>query len=267
VKTIRAFFAAILFAAMGFAAPAWSTAFTTDQSDLWWDPAESGWGIQFVHRGSILFATIFVYDGTNSPIWYTATLYSAGNFLWTGDLDLTSGPWLGTVPFNPNAVGRRKVGSMTWNATSTRTGALTYGVDGVSVAKSLTRQFIVNEDYAGHYGGGVHADTTGCLNPAFNGTAENLGILDITQSGQAVVLKTFPSTTNSCSFAGTLNQAGQMGAIDGSYTCNSGETGIFQLFEMQVNITGVTGRLTTDSNTIVGCQSTGWLGGVRIQTF
>ena len=267
MKSIRVLFAAILFAAMGFMTPAWATAFTTDQSDLWWDPAESGWGIQFVHRGSVLFATIFVYDGTNTPIWYTATLHSVGNLLWSGDLYVTSGPWLGTVPFNPNAVGRRKVGSMTWHATSTRHGALDYGVDGVAVVKNLTRQFIVNENYAGHYGGGVHTETTGCLNPAFNRITENLGILDIAQNGQTVALQTFPSTTDSCTFAGTLNQAGQMGAVNGSYVCNSGENGIFQLFEMQVNITGVTGRLTTDSNTIAGCQSTGWFGGVRIMTF
>ena len=267
MKAIRVLFAAILFAAMGFGAPAGATAFTTDQSDLWWDPAESGWGIQFVHRGPVMFATIFVYDGTNTPIWYTATLFSVGDLLWSGDLYLTSGPWLGTVPFNPNAVGQRKVGSMTWHATTTRTGALNYGVDGVAVAKNLMRQFIVNEDYSGHYGGGIHVDTTGCLNPAFNGTTENLGILDIVQSGQAVTLKTFPSTLGSCSYSGTLNQAGQMGAVNGTYLCGNGENGIFQLFEMQVNITGVTGRLTTDSNTSVGCQSTGWFGGMRILTF
>ena len=46
-----------------------------------------------------------------------------------------------------------------------------------------------------------------------------------------------------------------MGLVNGSYACSSGETGAFQMFEMQVNITGVTGRLTTDSNTAVGCQS------------
>ena len=164
------------------------------------------------------------------------------------------GPGWGPTPFNPNAVGLRKVGSMTWNATTTRTGALIYGVDGVTVVKNLTRQFIVNEDYGGHYGGGIHTDTSGCVSQALNGTTENLGILDIRQSGQTVTLTSFPSTGDSCSFSGTLNQAGQMGAVNGSYICSSGESGTFQLFEMQVNITGVTGRLVTDSNTVAGCQ-------------
>lgn len=123
MKAIRVLFVALLFAAMGFVAPAWATSFTTDQSDLWWVPAESGWGIQFVHRGSVIFATMFVYDPTNIPIWYTATLNSVGNLLWTGELFLTDGPWFGTTPFSPNAAGLHKVGTMTWNATTVATGA------------------------------------------------------------------------------------------------------------------------------------------------
>ena len=266
MKVIRVLLAAILFAASGLLSSAWATAFTTDQSDLWWDPAESGWGIQFVHRGSVIFATIFVYDPTRTPIWYTATLNYAGNLVWTGDLYLTDGAWLGAGSFNPDTVGRRKVGTMSWNATTTRNGTLTYGVDGVTVGKSLTRQFVANEDFGGRYGGGVHVDTTGCVNPAFNGTAETFGMLDIAQSGQAITLTSFPATNASCSFSGILNQAGQMGSASGSYACSGGETGVFQLFEMQVNISGVTGRLATDSNTVAGCQSAGWFGGARTKT-
>ena len=47
--------------------------------------------IQFVQRGSVIFATMFVYDQFNIPIWYTATLNSVGNLTWTGDLLLTAG--------------------------------------------------------------------------------------------------------------------------------------------------------------------------------
>ena len=81
-----------------------------------------------------------------------------------------------------------------------------------------------------------------------------------------ITLTSFPSTNASCSFSGTLNQAGQMGSVSGSYVCSGGETGAFQLFEMQVNISGVTGRLASDSNTVIGCQKAGWFGGVRTKT-
>src|SRR5438552_11226006 len=102
---LRPLLGATLFAIASVLCPVWATSFTTDQSDLWWNPAESGWGMQLVHRGSVIFATLFVYDQSNKPIWYVATLnYSGSNLVWTGDLLLTNGPWLGTVPFNPNAV-------------------------------------------------------------------------------------------------------------------------------------------------------------------
>ena len=267
MKAIRALCTAILFGIAGLVTPAWATSVTTDQSDLWWVPTESGWGIQFVQRDSIIFATMFVYDPTNVPIWYTATLDYRGDFIWTGDLYLTNGPWFGTVPFNSSAVGYRRVGTMTWNATTIAAGALAYVVDGVTVVKNPTRQFLAFDNFNGHYGGGLHADTTGCVNPAFNGVAENLGILNFTQNGQTVGLAILPTKGASCSFAGTLTQAGQMGAVSGSYVCNDGDAGTFQLFEMQVNVTGVTGRFTSDSSTRAGCQGAGWLGGFRVTTF
>ncbi len=144
----------------------------------------------------------------------------------------------------------------------------TYSVDGVAVSKNLTRQFLANEDYSGHYGGGLHEVVTGCSNPGFNRDDRvMLGILNITQSGfSTVTLASFPTGGGSCSYAGTLTQAGQMGSVTGSYVCSTGESGTFQLFEMQVNITGVTGRFTGHSATL-GCQFSGWFGGLRVTTF
>jgi hypothetical protein len=267
MRAIRVLLAAIVFATVGLVTPAGATSVTTDQSDLWWVPTESGWGIQFVQRGSIIFATMFVYDQTNTPIWYTATLSYLGNFVWTGDLLLTNGPWFGTLPFNPNAVGYRKVGTMTWNATSITNGVLNYGVDGVAVAKNLTRQLLVYDDFSGHYYGGVHQSTTGCVNPGLNGVTEAPAIVNLTQNGQALTIAFFPSGGSSCSYSGALSQYGQMGVTVGSMACSNGETGSFQFFEMQVNISGVSGRFSVSSNTYAGCRYTGWFGGMRGTTF
>jgi hypothetical protein len=155
---------------------------------------------------------------------------------------------------------------MAWTATSVTTGSLTYSVDGAPVSKNLTRQFLANEDYSGHYAGGLHEVITGCANPGLNGTIENVGILNITQSGSTVTLASFPTGGGSCSYAGTLTQAGQMGSVTGSYVCSTPDSGTFQLFEMQVNLTGVTGRFMGHSTTL-GCQFSGWFGGLRVTTF
>jgi hypothetical protein len=78
---------------------------------------------------------------------------------------------------------------------------------------------------------------------------------------------TFPSTGGSCAYNGTLSQAGQMGAVNGNYACSSGETGSFQIFEMQINPVAVTGRFFSISANVPGCQSTGYFGGMRVTTF
>ena len=267
MRTIRCFFASLIFAVATLSSPACSTSFSTDQSDLWYIPTEAGWGIQFVQRGSVIFATMFVYDQANIPIWYVATMTSVGGFTWSGDLLLTNGPWFGTVPFNPNAVTFRKVGTMTWSANSITTGALNYSVDGVAVAKNLVRETLVQDNFSGRYGGGLHQTLSGCANPGFNGTNESIGVLSIAQNGAAINLQSFPYAGGSCSFPGTLTQAGQMGDVTGSFSCTDGTFGTFHLFEMQVNITGITGRFTSSYSNPPACQGSGWFGGLVVTTF
>lgn len=267
MKALRRAACILLAVASLLAPPAYSTSFSTDQSDLWYIPAESGWGIQLVQRGSVIFATMFVYGPGNTPTWYVATMQFAGNFTWTGDLYATTGPFFGTVPFNAAMVTATKVGTMTWVAQSIATGVLAYDVSGIAVVKNVIRQSLVFDNYAGHYGGGIHQESTGCLNPAFNGTIENIGILNITQNGSAITMQSFPVTGGSCSYAGTLSQFGQMGDVTGSYTCSNGDAGSFHLFEMQVNITGLTGRFTAASSALPFCQATGWFGGLVVTTF
>ncbi len=36
---------------------------------LWWNPAESGWGVNFNHQGNTLFGTLFTYDASGAPLW------------------------------------------------------------------------------------------------------------------------------------------------------------------------------------------------------
>ena len=267
MNAIRRFVLATLIAAAGFLSPAGATSFSTDQSDVWSVPGENGWGFQLVQRNSGIFATMYVYDPTNIPIWYTATLEYAGNLVWTGDLYLTHGPWFGTVPFNSNAVTYRKVGTMTWTATSVAAGEMRYDVDGVTVVKNATRPLLRYDDFSGHFAGGIHQTTTGCLNPSFNGTGENFGIFNVAQNGQALSLGVFPTTGGSCTYSGALTQAGQMGSVTGTFACSNGETGTFQFFEMQVTLNSIATRFVANSSTMAGCQYTGYAVGMRATTF
>jgi hypothetical protein len=45
MKSIRLMLAVLWLAALNFVCPTWATQFSNDQSDLWWNPNENGWGI------------------------------------------------------------------------------------------------------------------------------------------------------------------------------------------------------------------------------
>ena len=47
--------------------------FGTDFSDLWFNPAESGWGVNLNHQMDVIFATLFVYGPDGKAKWYVAS--------------------------------------------------------------------------------------------------------------------------------------------------------------------------------------------------
>jgi hypothetical protein len=259
--------ACILLAAAFLAPPVYATSFSTDQSDLWYIPAESGWGMQLVQRGSVIFATLFVYGPSGQPTWYTATMDNTSGFTWTGTLYATTGDYFATVPFNPADVTLTNVGTMTWQGQTTTTGTLTYVVDGITVVKNVVRQTLVLDDFSGHYAGWAHRVFTGCTNPAANGTSDVPRIDDITQTGTAITtVSTFPNTGNVCTFTGTVTEYGQMGDFEGSFTCTDGSAGTGSSFEVQVTISGISFR-HSDNYALSGCQNDGWFGGAVVTTF
>ncbi len=106
---------------------------------LWWNAAESGWGINLNHQGNILFATLFTYNTDGSPVWlvmsngarqpdgsYAGTLYRT-----TGPV-FNASPWTGFTP--------QEVGTMRLAFSTPEAGTLTYTFNGVPLTKSITRQ-------------------------------------------------------------------------------------------------------------------------------
>lgn len=269
MKTIRHALCAVAVVAALLAPSVRAASFTTDQSDLWYIPAESGWGMQLVQRNSTIFATLFVYAQSTNPTWYVATMNpTPTSFQWSGDLYATTGPWFGTVPFNPGNVTATRVGTMTWTGTRfVTTGNVSYTVGDVAISKNVVRQTLFNENYSGHFGGGFHQLNTGCANTALNTTIENIGVVDIAQTGTTVTIATVPTSGARCSYSGTLIQFGQMGDVTGAFSCNDGSGGFFHAFELQVTELSFIGRFTASYTTPTGCQATGWFGGLTVTTF
>jgi hypothetical protein len=261
--TIRNVLLALLLAASGAAMPAWASSYSIDQSDIWWNATESGWGIQFVQRGRTIFATMFVYDQNGNPTWYVAALAGSkvdGQLIFTGDLYASKGPWFGASTFDPNTVVGGKVGTMTWQRTIgvAGPGSLSYSVNGVNVAKSLTRQFIASDNYSGPYFAAVHIEQTGCTETGRNGITNGSSRLVVTQNGNAISLAL---TDIGCSLTGTYSQSGQFGNATGTFACTDGDKGSFTLSNMNVTPNAMIAQVTTASE-VQGCQATGQIAAV-----
>ena len=118
----------------------------TNYTDLWWVPAESGWGLNVVHQGDVIFATLFTYEAgsgiTNRGLWL---VMSAGarqaDGSYSGDLYQLSGPAFNAAPFLPvSGANITRVGGMTLRFESGERGTLTYDVNGVTVTKTIVPQ-------------------------------------------------------------------------------------------------------------------------------
>ena len=128
----RKFLGAAL-AALAIPAAAQSTP-ATNYSDLWWNPAESGWGVSITqHPGTHqVFAVWYTYDprkeagGQNKPLW----IVMPGG-AWTSPTTLT-GPVYVTagVPFNQpgSALRTSPVGSFTFNFADAGNGEFSYNI-------------------------------------------------------------------------------------------------------------------------------------------
>jgi predicted AlkP superfamily pyrophosphatase or phosphodiesterase len=80
---------------------------------MWWNPLESGWGIDVAHQGDVIFATWFTHDA-NGKAWYLSmTAAKTGLDTYSGTLYRTSGPPLDAVRFDAARVQRVEVGTGT----------------------------------------------------------------------------------------------------------------------------------------------------------
>ena len=123
---------------------AWGTqpnlALATNYTDLWWNAAESGWGINFTHQGDIIFATWFTYDTAGKPWWLIAELHKVAPGVYTGVASTVTGPPYFAVPFDPGTVVETPVGNATVTFAHGNSATLAYTVNGASRSKAITRQ-------------------------------------------------------------------------------------------------------------------------------
>jgi hypothetical protein len=231
--------------------------FSTDASDLWWDPDESGWGVNLAQQGDIAFLTLFVYGADGKATWFVADAMQAQKttttLSFTGDLFSATGPAFSASTFNPTQVVRTRVGSATFTMVDSANATFTYTVNGTRVAKTVTRQTWRENNSSGVYIGYLGASCGSSI------TTEESMTFTIAQNFPAFNLST-TSTLGSCGYNGTYTQAGRLGHVDGQFTCTNGRTGTFTLDSIETSPDAVMARLTTRSG---ACTLTGRFAGIR----
>ncbi len=111
---------------------------TENYTDLWWNPGESGWGVNLNHQGGVIFATLYTYGLDGSPAWFSATMQGVpGGASYLGDLYRTRGPAFNASPWRP--VTYERVGTMRVAFDGAGAGTLTYDVDGLPVTRAIER--------------------------------------------------------------------------------------------------------------------------------
>ena len=252
-------------AALMLPSPAFASAFSTSNSDIYNAANESGWAIELVQHADVVFATIYTYDSNMNPIFYSATLVASGtgatgNPIWAGDLIVSKGSWFG-APFDASKSVPRKVGTMSYVPQDTAGGTVSFTIDGVVVTKQISRFTLRFDNYAGIYQGTYKIVASGCTNPSDNGPFFINAVFTVTQGTNALTVVTSEPDGNSCSYPGNYSQLGQFGQSLGQFTCTNGIKGGNLFFEMNVTPTDFRGRISGSDN--LGCTLNGSLAGIR----
>ena len=246
-----------------------ATTATTDFSDLWFNAAESGWGVNIIQQNEIQFITMFVYAANGQPTWFVgpSTSYtgtdSNGTLAFSGPLYTTTGPYFGAGTFDPASVNARQVGFISFATNDVSGGVVVYSVDGVSVTKTVRRQTWRAENLNGTYIGATIGNYTGC-GAARNGYLEAPITLTVGHDGGSTLTMREQGSNYSCNYTGAYTQEGRMGRIVGNGTCSDGTNQAFTATEVQTGIQALTFRFAgTFSGSGGTCTFVGRMGGMR----
>jgi len=247
-------------------------ALAASESDLWFDPADPGWGLAVHRQGDVVFAVLFTYGADSKPTWYVASdvrdtgthLDPIGVPVYGGKLYSTTGPAFSQA-FDSTAVRVTEAGSielahMFDNVLSVR---LTVGSQ--TVVRTLQRQTWADNSpaLAGEWSG-TFVKRLGVVNSCayepvpqqslrIRASAGARLAIDFTGSAQAPV----------CSADAGYDQEGTHGRVTGTFACRAAndpaqvvDTGAFTIRDLTPNGLGFSGSLVLNQGLCSNVQGT-----------
>ncbi len=231
-----------------------SCAAATDYSDIWYDPPESGWGVNIVQSDNFLFMTFFLYGSDGRPTWYVAqvTQDASGNF--NGTLYQATGTYF-ALPWAGNVVS--VAGTASFQPTNAYTAKLVYTVNGVGiVSKNIQRQPLTTITIGGGYTGGLVLAQSGCANSGSGTLTLNIQVTQPVNNMGPVTVAMNRADGLSCTFNGPITTWGKLYQMQGAtYTCSNGRNTAANIDELAATAHGLEG--TWSALVEGGCIETG----------
>lgn len=221
-------------------------AFATDYSDMWYLPAESGWGVNLTQNENVIFITFFLYGTDGKPTWYVAIAYEDANGNFSGTLYSTTGTYFG-APWSGFAA--TPAGTASFSPVNASQGTLSYALaGGPTVTKSIERQTLTTIALGGNYTGGQAGVYAVCPDSTLNGGYSDTYTLNVAQSnGSAVFTFNYNLAGAACTLSGALEQHGQLYRIPtATYQCTGGlvYTTTATIEEIKATSQGIEGRFS-----------------------
>jgi len=185
-------------------------------SDWWWNPSQSGHGLNIGHQGNILFLSWFTYDETGNGMWLVMAGPLAGNVV-QGDFIRTTGPRLGDA-FDPARVTGGTVGTGKVTFSSLHNATFDWTVNGKSGSVPLVRQSWAQSDPSGFYVGGdaTAAVPAGC--PFAGGAAKATdATFTVSVANNVFSMSWITHAGNQFDFTAPITNSGQWLQLTGTY--------------------------------------------------
>ena len=248
------------------------SAFAADYTDIWFTPAESGWGINLIQSDTYIFATFFIYGQDGKPTWVIATLSYDGRSSYSGLLSSVIGTYFGS-PWIPGNVIESPIGTATFqpSASDTSHGTLTYTVVGtpnVVVTKAIQRQPLTFASFAGNYAGGESDAFSNCKDSSKNDpTWLDWYSVQVTQSSSNLVSLNFNypfySPALTCTLTGTLTHSGLVYGMDtATFLCSDGTDTSALMTDFKLTAQGIEGHFVA-ANDATNCHRDSRFSAVR----
>lgn len=235
-------------------------------TDLWFNPQESGWGVNVVQQLETAFVTLFTYGPDGRPTWYFAsdarvTAYASGGLpLFSGTLYRAEGPWHGAphdaTKFKPAAVGTIDLELL--GKSSMRVHTL---IEGVRDTRQVVRQTWDQELLAANY---VAQSVLRLTTPAGQliGTRDFASDVLVSFIQEEGFMRTDLHGGGRCEYRGPYQQSGKLLTFSGTFSCDSGDarSGTFEMRDVEVTENGFTAQLRTTSPNVT---QNGRMGAVR----